>query len=83
MTKDSVYILRDFKKFLKKKGLKYTQERVSILKEILSIEDHFDVESLYIRLKDKKSKISKASVYRTIPLLIEGGYIQEVYKQEG
>ncbi|MFN3406304.1 MAG: Fur family transcriptional regulator [Caldimicrobium sp.] len=83
MKKDSEYILEDFREFIKKKGLKYTQERVTILKEILSINDHFDVESLYFRLKDKKSKISKASIYRTIPLLIEGGFIQEVYKQEG
>lgn len=76
-------LLKDFKKFIKSKGLKYTSEREEILKEILELGDHFDVESLYLRLKERKSKISKVSIYRTIPLLIEGGYIQEVYKQEG
>lgn len=76
-------LLDNFKKFLKKKGYKYTQEREDIFKEILSIEDHFDVENLYLRFKNKKSKISKASIYRTLPLLVEGGYIQEVYKQDG
>lgn len=76
-------LLKDFRKFIKNKGLKYTPEREEILKEILEVGDHFDVESLYLRLKERKSKISKASIYRTIPLLIEGGYIQEVYKQEG
>ncbi|MFN3505141.1 MAG: Fur family transcriptional regulator [Caldimicrobium sp.] len=80
---DKEYIIKKFKDYLKKKGLKYTQEREDILKEILSIGDHFDVESLYFRFKNKNSKISKASIYRTLPLLIEGGYIQEVYKQEG
>ncbi len=76
-------ILRDFKRFIKKKGLKYTQEREEIFKEILSIKDHFDVEDLYFRFKEKNSKISKASIYRTLPLLVEGGYIQEVYRQDG
>ncbi len=76
-------VLKDFKKFIKRKGLKYTPEREEILKEILTIEDHFDVDELYLKLKNKGSKISKASIYRTLPLLIEGGYIQEVYKQEG
>ncbi|MFN3921575.1 MAG: Fur family transcriptional regulator [Caldimicrobium sp.] len=75
--------LKEFKNFIKRKGLKYTQEREEILREILSIGGHFDVENLYLRLKNKNSKISKASIYRTLPLLVESGYIQEVYKQGG
>ncbi len=76
-------LIERFRNFIKKRGLKYTPEREEILREILEVEDHFDVESLYLRLKTKNSKISKASIYRTIPLLIEAGYIQEVYKQGG
>ncbi len=76
-------VIEDFRKFIKRKGLKYTSEREEILKEILTIEDHFDVEELYLKLKNKGSKVSKSSIYRTLSLLIEGGYIQEVYKQEG
>lgn len=77
------HLIEKFRQFIKQKGLKYTPEREEILREILSLEDHFDVESLYLQLKKKNSKISKASIYRTIPLLVEGGYIQEVYKQGG
>ncbi|PMP68874.1 MAG: transcriptional repressor [Thermodesulfobacterium geofontis] len=75
-------IVNDFKNFIKKKGLKYTSEREEILKEILKSKDHFDVDELYMKLRKKGSKVSKASVYRTIPLLVEAGYIQEVYKQD-
>jgi|UniRef100_A0A7V5K1S8 Fur family ferric uptake transcriptional regulator len=75
-------IVKDFKKFIRKKGLKYTSEREEILKEILKSKDHFDVDELYMKLRKKGSKVSKASVYRTIPLLVEAGYIQEVYKQD-
>lgn len=76
-------IIEGFRQFIKKRGLKYTPEREEILREILSLKDHFDVDSLYLRLKGKNSKVSKASIYRTIPLLVEGGYIQEVYKKGG
>jgi Fur family ferric uptake transcriptional regulator len=75
-------IVKDFKKFIRKKGLKYTSEREEILKEILKSKDHFDVDELYMKLRKKGSKVSKASVYRTLPLLVEAGYIQEVYKQD-
>jgi len=75
-------IVKDFKKFIKKKGLKYTSEREEILREILKSKQHFNVDELYIKLRRKGSKVSKASVYRTIPLLIEAGYIQEVYRQD-
>ncbi len=80
-TKENIELVKEFKEFIKKKGLKYTSEREEILKEILKVKDHFDVEELYMKLRGKGSKISKASVYRTISLLIEAGYIQEVYRQ--
>jgi len=76
-------VLKNFHQFIKSKGLKYTPEREEILKEILKIKDHFDVDQLYMQFKKKGSKISKASIYRTIPLLVEAGYIQEVYQKEG
>ena len=76
-------ILKNFRDFIRKKGLKYTSEREEILQEILSIEGHFDVDELHQRLREKKKKISKPSIYRSIPLLMEAGYIQEVYRQDG
>jgi len=76
-------IIKEFRDFIKRKGLRYTPEREAILREILEIDGHFDVDELYLRFKKKGSKISKASIYRTIPLLIKAGFIQEVYTQEG
>lgn len=67
-----------FKEFLMTKDLKLTKERNEILSEILDMKIHFDPEELFIRLKTKGSKVSRASVYRTIPLLIESGFIEEV-----
>jgi Fur family ferric uptake transcriptional regulator len=67
-----------FREFLTTKGLKLTKERDEILNEILIMKKHFDPEELFIRLKTKGSKVSRASVYRAIPLLIESGFIEEV-----
>ncbi len=67
-----------FKEFLSTKGLKLTKERDAIFNEISNIKGHFDPEDLFLRLKNKGLKVSRASVYRTIPLLIENGLIEEV-----
>jgi len=72
-----------FRKYIKKKGLRYTRERENVIREIFSRHDHFDVESLYLRLRNKGINISRASIYRTIPLLLETGLIQEVFHEEG
>jgi Fur family ferric uptake transcriptional regulator len=71
-----------FHDFLKRRGMRHTREREAIVREILSSDEHFDVDELFIRLK-KKSGVSKASIYRTIPLLIEAGLISEVYLENG
>jgi Fur family ferric uptake transcriptional regulator len=67
-----------FKSFLSAKGLKPTKERGEIIDEVMSLNGHFDPDELFLRLKTKGSKVSRASVYRTIPLLIESGLIEEV-----
>lgn len=69
-----------FKEFLKRKGLKATKERKAILREIFSSHGHFDPEELLMRLRKRRSGVSKASIYRTIPLLLESGLIEEVIK---
>ncbi len=71
-----------FKDFLYTKGLKLTKERDEILNEILLTRGHFDPEKLYIQLKNKGSKVSRASVYRTIPLLIQSGILEQVERIE-
>ena len=72
-----------FRNYIKESGLRNTPEREVIIKEIFSTHDHFDVDTLYLCLKNKKCRISKASIYRTIPLLIESGLIKEVFFEDG
>lgn len=73
---------RVFREYLLTQGLKLTSEREEILGEVLAMEKHFDPEELFHRLRTKGSKVSRASVYRTIPLLVECGFIEQVERVE-
>lgn len=71
-----------FRSFITRKGLRNTPERAQIIDEIFSRRAHFDVDELYLRLRRKGSKVSKASIYRNIPLLLECGLIKEVWHED-
>lgn len=67
-----------FKEFLEKKGLKFTKERLAVLKEVFSIHSHFDPDDILIKMRKKGIRVSKASIYRTLPLLLECGLVEQV-----
>ena len=71
-----------FQNFLGEKGLKFTKERTAVLKEVFSFHGHFAPEDLYLRIKDSGSKASRASVYRTLNLLVESGLVEKVTRTD-
>jgi Fur family ferric uptake transcriptional regulator len=68
---------KTFKNFIRDKGLRYTPERRVLLEGILSIGSHFDADTLYDFVKEKNRGLSKATIYRSIPLFIESGILKK------
>ncbi|MFM7217803.1 MAG: Fur family transcriptional regulator [Bacteroidota bacterium] len=60
-----------FTDYLEQHGHRRTAERFTVLEEIYLLDDHFDVESLYVSMKNKGHRISRATLYNTIELLLE------------
>lgn len=59
-----------FSRHLTEQKMRKTPERYAILEEIYGRDDHFDAEALYIHMKTQNYRVSRATVYNTLDLLV-------------
>jgi Fur family ferric uptake transcriptional regulator len=67
-----------FETFLKGKGLRRTPQRDSIVKVAFDGKEHYTADDLWERARLQDSSTSRATVYRTLTLLIESGLLHEI-----
>lgn len=71
-------VAKIFTEFLHKKGLRLTGERMAVLQAALNDEEHFDAERLWQDVNAQGQDVSRATVYRTVALLVECGLLREI-----
>lgn len=64
-----------FTEFLRDGNYRITSERFEVLSAVLKYDEHFDADSLYLKLRADRSKVSRATVYKTLALLHECGLV--------
>jgi len=77
-TSDTASIRETFKEFLTSKGLRVTNQRIAIFDAAYEHPDHFTAEDLLDRAREIDDSVSRATVYRALPILTESSLIREV-----
>ena len=75
--------IKQFKDALKKENLKYTNQRFLIFKFLFSNKGHFECDEIISKLKKQKIKVSRATVYRTLDLLVKYDFARKMILDDG
>ena len=64
-------------------GLRLTRQRQAVWDEVKSSKDHLDAENIYEKIKNKGVHISRATVYRTIDVLVKNNLLSKMNMGDG
>lgn len=67
-----------FQRYIREHNLKYTRERQEIIEVLFAAEDHLEAEEILAATRDRGYRVSRATVYRTLGLLVEAGLLKMV-----
>lgn len=76
-TEETTQLVKEiFRAYLREGNQLQTPERFMVLEEIYRSDGHFDADDLFLRMKDAGTRVSRATVYNTLDLLVECGLAQ-------
>ena len=76
----NIQLLKDS---LQNEGLRYTSQRQIVWDEICKTDDHRDAEEIYFTIKQSGKKVSRATVYRTIDVLVKNNLVRKLKLGDG
>ena len=75
--------IHDFKDALKKEGLKFTDQRLQLFKFLFENKGHYECEDLIKKINRKDRKVSRATVYRTLDILVKYNFVRKIVLDDG
>lgn len=66
-----------FRRYLREQGLPVTQQREAVAEVVFTSSGHLSVEDIEAALKDTGERIGKATIYRTMEILVRSGLVEE------
>ena len=75
--RDPSLFIRLFSRYLREQGLPVTQQREAVAEVVFSSNEHLSVDDIEQELRSGGEKLGKATIYRTLDLLVESKLVEE------
>ena len=76
-------LLNKFRDILRRERLKFTPQRVAVLEEIVRDSGHRECEDIYMALRQNGSHVSRATIYRTMDILVKNEFVRKMEFGDG
>ena len=76
-------LIDNFKTLLRKEGHKITSQRIAVMEEIIKDKGHRESEDIYFAIKSRKTHVSRATVYRTLDILVQNNFVRKLNFGDG
>ncbi len=76
-SEETIHLVKEiFRSYLKERNQRQTPERFMVLEEIYRSDGHYDADDIFFNMKNSGTRVSRATVYNTLDLLVECGLVQ-------